>query len=144
MRNRFVHAALSAALLVTFGYARQSSDKSKIVIPYQRTSPTDGKQMYKNYCAPCHGLDGKGHGPVASSLRQPPTDLTLLARNNHGKFPESHVAGVLSFGTDHPAHGSATMPVWGPILGRMDRANVDLEHMRIVNLCNYLRTIQQK
>lgn len=143
MRHRIVLAAVSAALLITFGYARQNSDQ-KVVIQGERTSPTDGKQMYKNYCAPCHGLDAKGNGPVASSLRQQPADLTVLTRNNQGKFPESRVAAVLSFGSEHPAHGTATMPVWGPILGRMDRVNVNLGSMRILNLCNYLRTLQEK
>ena len=143
MRHRFVLAAVSAALLITLGYARQNSDQSKIVIHGERTSPIDGKEMYKNYCAPCHGLDGKGNGPVASSLRQQPTDLTVLARNNQGKFPEAHVASILNFGSEHPAHGTAGMPVWGPILGRMDKASVNLRSMRVLNLCNYLRTLQQ-
>jgi mono/diheme cytochrome c family protein len=144
MRSHLILAALTAALLVTFGYARQNQSQSKVVIPYEQTSPANGQQMYGNYCAPCHGRDGRGNGPVASSLRQHPTDLTLLARNNHGQFPDAHVAAVLRFGSDHPAHGTAEMPVWGPILGSMDRGNAQLRMLRVTNLCNYLRTLQQK
>lgn len=144
MRTRYVLAAFVAALLVSFSYARQNPSQSKVVIPYERTSPANGKQMYGNYCAPCHGRDGKGNGPVASSLRQRPTDLTLLARNNHGKFPDAHVASVLHFGSDNPAHGTAEMPVWGPILGSMDKGNAQLRMLRVTNLCSYLKTLQQK
>jgi mono/diheme cytochrome c family protein len=31
-----------------------------------------GRQIYKQYCAACHGSDGRGSGPVARSLRKPP------------------------------------------------------------------------
>ena len=33
---------------------------------------------YTNYCAACHGLDGKGNGPMASELKGVPTNLTTL------------------------------------------------------------------
>ena len=32
-------------------------------------SSASGKEMYLAYCAVCHGVDGKGDGPVASLLR---------------------------------------------------------------------------
>ena len=73
--------------------------------------------MYVNYCAPCHGVDGKGNGPVAAALKTQPTNLAVLSKNHGGKFPSTHIASVLQFGTAHPAHGSAEMPLWGPALG---------------------------
>ncbi len=72
--------------------------------------------MIKAYCASCHGISGKGNGPAASALKKAPADLTLLARTNAGKFPEEAVGNFLP---DFPAgqfHGSAEMPVWGPLL----------------------------
>jgi mono/diheme cytochrome c family protein len=98
--------------------------------------------MYKNYCAPCHGEDGKGNGPVASSLKARPSDLTELAKNNNGKFPDTHIVAILQFGADVPSHGSATMPVWGPILGTMNKSNIQDKQLRISNLTRYLQTIQ--
>ena len=47
--------------------------------------------MFKQYCASCHGLDAKGHGPAVPALKVPPPDLTSLTKNNHGKFPEPRV-----------------------------------------------------
>lgn len=116
----------------------------KVTIPITKTTPTSGKQMYTNYCTPCHGQDGKGQGPVASSLKSQPSDLTILARTNNGKFPGSHVTAVLEFGSKIPAHGSAAMPVWGPILGKMDVTVPQDKQLRISNLSFYLRTIQVK
>ena len=39
-----------------------------------------GKAEYQSSCAPCHGKDGKGNGPVSTGLKVPPPDLTVLAR----------------------------------------------------------------
>src|SRR5215831_13014166 len=127
--------AIAALLAVSLSFADQSQ---KIVIPVNKTAANDGKQMYANYCAPCHGMDGKGGGPTASALKTQPTDLTVLRKNHNGKFPDSHVVTILQFGVEEPAHGSATMPVWGPILGTMNRSNLQEKHLRISNLTHYL------
>jgi mono/diheme cytochrome c family protein len=100
--------------------------------------------MFVSYCASCHGADGKGNGPAAAALKMPPTDLTLLSRNNNGKFPGAHIVAVLQYGADIPSHGSAEMPVWGPILGKMDKANHQVKQLRISNLSQYLETLQVK
>ena len=34
-----------------------------------------GRALYFIHCAPCHGEDGKGDGPVASRLSEAPSDL---------------------------------------------------------------------
>jgi len=124
--------------------AAQSQSQFKVVIPVQKTSPTNGKVMYQNYCAPCHGVDGKGNGPVASELRTPPTNLTLLSKKNQGKFPDIHIASVLRFGSRFPAHGTEQMPVWGPILGKMNQMNAMDKQLRISNLSSYIESLQVK
>ena len=134
--------AAAAMLAASLSFADQAP--SKIVIPVNRTVSTDAKQMYTNYCAPCHGTDGKGHGPVAVSLKNQPTDLTEIQKNNHGKFPDAHVAAILQFGAEVPAHGTSVMPVWGPILGNMNRGNLQDKQLRISNLSRYLQSIQAR
>ncbi len=41
-----------------------------------RPSANQGKAVYAESCAPCHGETGKGDGPSASGLPAPPTDFT--------------------------------------------------------------------
>jgi mono/diheme cytochrome c family protein len=142
MLKRLLVTAIAAALAVGMGYADQS--KAKVTIPVSRTPATSGKQMYANYCAPCHGVDGRGSGPVASALKAPPTDLTVLSKNNRGKFPDTHIVTVLQSGSEIPSHGSADMPVWGPILGKMNQTNPQDRLLRVSNLSRYLETIQMK
>ena len=143
MLKSLLFTAMAALLAVSFSFAQQS-DSNKIVIPVNKTSPISGKQMYTNYCAPCHGVDGKGQGPASSALKAPPTDLTVLAKNNNGKYPDAHIVTVLRFGSELPAHGSAHMPVWGPILGNMNRSNDMDKQLRISNLSRYLESIQER
>jgi mono/diheme cytochrome c family protein len=142
MLNRLLVIAVAATLAAGMSYADQS--QSKVTIPVTKTSATSGKLMYSNYCAPCHGVDGRGQGPVASALKTPPSDLTVLSRNNHGKFPDTHIVSVLQSGLEIPSHGSAEMPVWGPILGKMNTANPQDRLLRISNLSRYLESLQVK
>lgn len=133
----------AAAGLLAIGIAAADQSK-KVVIPAQQTSASDGKQMFAAYCAPCHGTDGKGRGPVAPAMKTQPTDLTQLMRSNHGKYPDTHVVAVLQFGSELSAHGSATMPVWGPIFGNMNRTQLQEKQLRISNLAHYLESIQER
>jgi len=147
MLKGLLFTLVTAAVAVGAGYARQGDVKTpetKVVIPVAKTRAVDGKQMYVSYCAPCHGTDGRGGGPVAPELKQPPTDLTLLSRNNGGKFPTSHVVAVIDYGVKVPSHGTAQMPVWGPILGKMDQGSLQEKAMRISNLTRHIEGMQAK
>jgi len=103
-----------------------------------------GPDLFRAYCAPCHGIDGAGNGPVASALKEKPADLTALSKNNGGKFPTQHAEKTIS-GEDQTrlAHGSREMPVWGPIFHQIED-DQDLGNVRLQNLVKYLQTIQQK
>jgi mono/diheme cytochrome c family protein len=103
-----------------------------------------GKQMYKDYCAACHGADGRGHGPVSPSLRMMTPDLTTLAKRRGGVFPRDYVAGVLRFGSGFAAHGSSDMPVWGPIFLYLDQYDEAAVRERIKNLCDFIESIQER
>jgi mono/diheme cytochrome c family protein len=109
------------------------------------TSSTSGKEMFTQYCAPCHGVDGKGNGPAGAAMKAQPTDLTQLARKHEGKYPANHVASVLKFGEGGTAaHGSAEMPVWGPLFHSLDKFHDTVVQQRISNIVNYIETLQVK
>lgn len=107
------------------------------------TSAASGKEMYRAYCASCHGVDGKGNGPAAAALKQKPSNLTLLAQSNGGKFPAAVVASSIQDGTEN-AHGSKDMPVWGPILSSVSTDRPMVVQQRIVNLTSYIESLQAK
>lgn len=156
MRSRIVCLATVLVLAVSISLTAQTSPiatspttsqstQSQIKrVPAPYTSPSSGKDMYMAYCASCHGQDGMGNGPAAPALKTQPTNLTLLAVKNNGKFPDSHIAEVIRGNGLTAAHGNKEMPVWGPVflsLGRHDTAQVQ---MRIHNLTTYLESIQQR
>jgi mono/diheme cytochrome c family protein len=142
MLKRLVSIAFVGAAVAALGYAQQS----RVTLPVGKAPSNDGKQSFVNYCAPCHGVDGRGQGPVAAMLVQKPADLTLLAKNNHGVYPDAHVVSVIQFGAEmHSAHGTKDMPVWGPIFGSTDRQGTnDVHAIRVFNLSKYLKTLQAK
>jgi len=103
-----------------------------------------GPDLFRAHCAACHGPEGKGNGPAGAALKTKPADLTLLAKNNGGKFPTQRVQKFIS-GEDPslPSHGSREMPVWGPIFHQVEE-DQDFGNVRLQNLIKYLETIQQK
>jgi mono/diheme cytochrome c family protein len=142
MLKNLLLTGAGAILLVCAVYGSQAD--GKITINNPKTRPNNGPQMFTSYCAPCHGVDGKGRGPVAAALKSQPADLTVLSRNNQGKFPSAHVVTVLQYGSELPAHGSKDMPIWGPLFDKMNQANPQERELRISNLSRYLESIQAK
>jgi mono/diheme cytochrome c family protein len=105
-------------------------------------SALSGSELYAQHCAACHGNDLKGTGPAPYPFREAP-DLTTLARRHSGKFPEAYVSKVLREGVVIPAHGPAEMPIWGPDF-TMDRLGEAQVALRISNLTNYIKSMQEK
>lgn len=138
MLNQIFAIAISAAMAAGAGYANPS--RTTVKIPVTRTEPTSGKQMFTAYCAPCHGIDGKGTGPYASALKTRPTDLTQLTRHHNGRYPDTHVVATLQDG----GRIGDPMPAWGPILGKMSQVNSQERLLRISNLSRFVETLQSK
>ena len=113
-------------------------------VPARYTSPVSGKAMYMNQCAACHGAEAKGNGPAATALKTPPTDLTVLAKNNNGKFPANHVYSSIVGDLNVPAHGSPEMPMWGNVYRSMSSGHDAEVQQRISNLTRYLESLQVK
>jgi len=103
-----------------------------------------GPELFRAYCATCHGKDAKGGGPIAGSLRIAPADLTRIAARNGGKFPFLQIQKIISGEQQSPAtHGTREMPVWGPIFSEVTW-DQDLGRVRIYSLAMYLEAIQVK
>jgi cytochrome c553 len=80
--------------LETTGAAQQD-----LLVQLRPTYVPSGRQMFKEYCAACHGDELKGRAPIVPFSRALP--------------PEIYVSTVLLFGPGSRAHGSIEMPVSG-------------------------------
>ncbi len=100
-----------------------------------------GVDLFRAYCASCHGIDAKGHGPAAPALKATVPDLTVLSRQNGGQFPTERVKRIIMGEHVLSSHGSREMPVWGPIFHQIEE-DVDRGYVRLDNLVKYLQSIQ--
>ena len=121
----------------------------------QRTAPAQdpeviagGEIEYQRYCATCHGVNGKGRGPMANFLTIEPSDLTRLAKRNGNKFDFWQVYRTIDGREQVRAHGTREMPVWGTHFqaeakgyDQVSRAEVA---GRILGLTFYLQYIQER
>lgn len=109
-----------------------------------------GITEYEIACMPCHGLEGRGDGPLAQNLKVTPADLTQIAKGNHGVFPASRMAEMIDGRAAVAGHLRREMPVWGDryrtttepeessaMVDQRARAQIDA-------LVGYLESIQEK
>ncbi len=106
--------------------------------------PVSGSDLYRFHCAPCHGSDAKGSGPVAPALKMKVPDLTMLKKNNQGQFPLDRVRRTILGDQVVASHGSRDMPIWGPIFALYEKDLREPTNIRIENVLKYLESIQQK
>ena len=142
--KRMIWGSMAVLALVTswdIGVAGQQTGRTPppLLIPSM-----SGGDIFRFYCASCHGREGKGDGPVASALNRRPPDLTTIARRNSGRFPTDRVERFVT-GDREPtlAHGSADMPVWGPIFQALDPQD-RMKRIRIENVVAFIESIQTK
>ena len=106
-----------------------------------------GEIEYQNYCAVCHGENGRGHGIMAKFLTVQTSDLTQLAKKNAGRFPFWQVYRTIDGREEIRGHGTRDMPVWGARF-RADAKGDDAGSRsqiagRILSLVFYLQHIQE-
>jgi mono/diheme cytochrome c family protein len=87
---------------------------------FGRASPERGKVLYKEYCAQCHGLTGKGDGPAASGLSPKPA---IHATMPFDKLPMDYLYNVINHG-GRALGKSPNMPYWGLTIGQQGVADV--------------------
>lgn len=131
-------AALGGAILFAPGGSAMAQD------------PVIGQIEYKAHCAACHGLEGRGDGPVGQVLKTPAPNLALIAARNGGVYSVQKVYDIIEGSTVVAAHGTREMPLWGDRYRRStapvtpDQAVMasDLAQQRILSLVYYLGTLQ--
>ncbi|HEY5626745.1 MAG TPA: c-type cytochrome [Nitrospira sp.] len=87
---------------------------------FANASVDRGTVLYKQYCAQCHGLTGKGDGPAASGLNPKPA---IHANIPFEKLPIDYLYNVINHGG--AAMGkSPNMPYWNLTIGQQGVADV--------------------
>ncbi len=155
----YLSLSIIAALAVLFVVATGKTALAQVSVPpgpgpghevtLHATSGeiTSGKLMFRQYCAPCHGMDATGNGPVADTLKKKPANLTLLSKNHGGKFPYDEVYNMISGQEVIASHGTREMPIWGTVFaqrvmpGAPVRTPAQVKH-RIDTIIAYIESIQ--
>jgi len=143
---KIVFLLLSATMPVAARFAplvlpcrvSQSASRSIASTPAQR-----GKDSFRALCAECHGAQGKGDSPSAAGLTPRPTDLTMLARHNQGKFPAAHVKATIKGDEFHLGHDTPRMGTWGVYFSTVTSDQEQADE-RIADLVKFIETLQAK
>ena len=80
-------------------------------IPPSAQSITQGRALFHQNCEACHGVEGRGDGPVAASLALRPEDLTSIWPSPY--FPD----GMLAY---RILNDGKVMPAWKSVISTMD------------------------
>lgn len=110
-------------------------------------SPSSGRAVFINSCAYCHGVTGRGDGPLAAELEVKPADLTKIAERRDGLWPMVEVMSIID-GYHRRTLSREKMPVFGDLAeGKLvpfdagDGSAVPTP-VTLIALANYLETIQ--
>lgn len=104
-----------------------------------------GAALYAQFCAACHGPNGRGDGPVAPALNVAVPDLTRIAERHDGRFPVDEVAATIDGRALAISHGTRQMPVWGYQFwmdAGGDRSAQDRMHAIIARLVAHVESLQ--
>ncbi|GGA04208.1 hypothetical protein GCM10011326_14680 [Salipiger profundus] len=109
-----------------------------------------GRGLYHTHCATCHGLEGRGDGPMSGVLLIKPVNLTELTAANGGTFPLERVVKRIDGRDPLVSHGSP-MPVYGDYFEGIFDVPIKtpagqpvLTSRPVVNLVAYLLEIQKQ
>jgi mono/diheme cytochrome c family protein len=134
------------ALLVLAAVCVACGDDTGEPVVAAKRGGSPGEILYLTYCQSCHGIGGRGDGPVAGSLRVTPADLTTLWEAYGTPLDRERVAAYIDGRRLFEAHGPREMPIWGDEFFEDVPPNThDLDPLkrRLVDvLVRYLETLQ--
>jgi mono/diheme cytochrome c family protein len=129
---------MAAGLMVASGLVTTASAQT-----YEQSTP--GAEVFRTYCATCHGTSARGDGPLASSMRRKPANLAEIAKRNGGLFPSDLVFRTIDGRQPVRGHGGPDMPVWGDAFSKSREAGDDARVKAVIeSLVGYLESIQMK
>jgi nucleotide-binding universal stress UspA family protein/mono/diheme cytochrome c family protein len=149
-RSTATSAILATAMLAAFLFTSVATAAAQAQPPAPQPQAemrqrVTGGEVFRTYCATCHGPSGRGDGPLAGSMRRRPADLTEIAKKNGGEYPSEIVFRTIDGQTPMRGHGGPDMPVWGDAFARSrDGGDAVTVKERIDSLVEFIRTLQVK
>lgn len=142
MKLATVMAAFLAGMLLVPGVVAPAAAQAPVVEQQEMKQSVPGGEVYRTYCASCHGATARGDGPLASGMARKPANLTEIAKRNGGLYPGDFVFRVID-GREKLKGRSHDMPVWGDTF-KNSRDGGDEERIKKVirSLVDYLEAIQ--
>lgn len=143
MRRRGWRRHIMAAGVMALGFIPQGG------FAQEQEIAKVGRPLYEDNCMVCHGHTAKGDGPMVTFglLTLPAPDLTMLSKQNDGKFPFWRVYRIVDGREVVKGHSTPDMPIWGDEF-RYDLAGIAMLQSevrgRILSLVYYLQSIQAK
>lgn len=131
------------AVLVALAMAWSGASASAQQTVESFAAGDSGSAVFKTYCGACHGVTARGDGPLASSLRKRPPDLTLLAKKNGGVFDAEKAYRIIDGRQPAKGHGGPDMPVWGDAFAKSGSGGEASVKARIDALVEFLRSVQR-
>lgn len=138
-----VAGLLTAALLLPIGVTRAYAQAPQEPAAAEMRQRVTGAEVYRTYCATCHGASARGDGPLAISMRRKPPNLTEAAKRNGGLFPSDMVFRTIDGRQPLRGHGGPDMPVWGDAFSRSrDGGDANSIKETIESLVEFIESIQ--
>lgn len=110
-------------------HSREEADGLKNPVPATAESLKTGRNLFRIYCAACHGLNGDAVNPVGERIGA----IDLTGEYVQQSLSEGWVWGTITF-------GSAIMPAYGKPQGRDDlRGSNDLSVEERWHVVNYVK-----
>jgi len=153
MIPRTVVIVTGAVILAVLSAAVVLSQATVKRMTFRPIASVRGVDVYKAYCATCHGDDGKGQGPSAAGLKVKVPDLTTIAIRNGGNFSFGAVEDSINRWKQVPqtmtdvldiqqGRQALPMPAFGPIFAQLYPQEVNERRMRMSNLISYIKSLQ--
>lgn len=140
----WIRAAMVIILIVVLLLPVQVSAQGKLkAVTMQDTDMSSGADMYRQYCAVCHGADGHGATRAAAALSTTIPDLTTIGRRDGTRDVALYVQTLLRE-TNVRGHDLSGMPAWQPRLLRISGDRDDFATLRRVNLSKFIVSMQSK
>jgi mono/diheme cytochrome c family protein len=150
----FVKAIIPVILLASFSSVSIGAGQTAAGQPAGTAPQTDppavsqafsGSELFRTYCAACHGKSGQGDGPLAEHMKRRPPDLTQFAAQNGGTYPSALVGRIIDGRSPMPGHGGPDMPVWGDAFKRSRDGSTEASvKARIDALVEHIESLQRK